>query len=184
VQLEPVNAAIGGGAIEQPAERHRGRIDELQDGLAFLARVTSETAGECGEQLRKDCRRAARIGIGKGGPRHPSTAQVIVMVGLGVEGSLDRAQAIGAGELGEQQSHEMLPAVKALAIGIAVMALDNLLEPSPIDRLEKACKDARSEAHARRPFCVSTTRKYQQKTDLTGMHPATLRLIPRTAVRA
>ena len=54
---------------------------------------------------------------------------------------------------------------------------------SPIDRLEKACKDARSEAHARRPFCVSTTRKYQQKTDLTGMRPATLRLIPRTAVR-
>jgi hypothetical protein len=67
---------------------------------------------------------------------------MIVMVGLGVEGSLDRAQAIGAGELGEQQSHEMLPAVKGLAIGIAVMALDNLLEPPPIDRLEKACKDA------------------------------------------
>jgi hypothetical protein len=83
------------------------------------------------------------------------------MVGLGVEGSLDRAQAIGAGELGEQQSDEMLPAVKALAIGIAVMALDNLLEPSPIDRLEKACKDARSEAQS--PFLCLDNQKVSAK---------------------
>ena len=36
VQLEPVNAAIGGGAIEQPAERYRGRIDECRMALPSL----------------------------------------------------------------------------------------------------------------------------------------------------
>src|SRR6266404_2596392 len=41
VQLQSVNAAVGGGTIEQPAERYRGRIDELQDGPAFLARAAS-----------------------------------------------------------------------------------------------------------------------------------------------
>ncbi len=100
----------------------------------------------------------------------------IVMVGLGVEAGLKGAQARGAGKPGKQQRNEMLPAVERLAVKIPPVRLDAGLRCSAVNRFKKRSKVARSEAHARQPFCVSTTGRDQKKPDLTGMQPATHRL--------
>ena len=80
----------------------------------------------------------------------------------------------------------MLPTGEPLVISIRLIALHKRLEMPTIQRLEKFRKNARIKMHARLASCVATTRSYQKKPDLTGMHHATNRLIqlfPRTVLR-
>ena len=138
------------------------------------------------KHIREDRNRAALVGIGQSRTRQWSAVQMIMVIGLGIEASLQRPQTGRPRKLRINQSHQMLPAVEALAIGIGSMLRHTGLKPPAINGFEERSKDAGSEAHARLPFCVSTTRQYQKKSDLTGMHPATHRLknnFPRTVVR-
>ena len=187
MQLEAADATIRCGAFELVAQHDGGGINQLQHRPGFVPHPTAEPGDKALKDVRENANRAALVGISQRRTRKPPAVQMIVMIGLGIEARLQRPQTRRSRKLCINQSHQMLPAVEALAIGITPVLHHTGLEPSAINGFEKRSKDARSEAHARLPFCVSTTRQYQKKPDLTGMHPATHRIknsFPRTLVRA
>src|SRR5439155_27159366 len=102
---------------------------------------------------------------------------------IGVEASLEPAQAVEMAELGIDQSHQMIPALERLVVSVSIEPLHDRLKLPSIDRLEKMPEDAIPEAHAR-PFCVSTTRKGRCESVRPSMHRDIVNRIPRTALRA
>ena len=111
------------------------------------------------EGLLEDRRRASLVGVAQRRARQLAHPEMIVLMGVGVPGRRDGAQAAGAAKLGEDQRDEMLPAAEAFIVGIPAMGGDGDLERRPRDRFEKAGENAIPIAHARLRFLVSTTRK-------------------------
>ncbi len=90
----------------------------------------------------------AGIGVGKRRAGDRLAAQMIMGVGVGVPAGCERAQRRRAGELGVDQHHQVLPAAERFVIGVGVSALDDRLEPPPVERIDKLAENGRSKAHA------------------------------------
>jgi hypothetical protein len=91
----------------------------------------------------------------KFGARHPTrNAQMMMLMGIRLNGGLDSAQTRDAAQLGAHHRHKMVPAFERFVVGISVMPLDNFPKLPPIDRFEELPKDAIHVLHAR-PFSES-----------------------------
>jgi len=74
------------------------------------------------------------------------------MLAVGVPRLTQAAQAVGAGELGEDQCDQMVPAAEAFVIGVPGVVLHDRLELPAAQRLEKLHQNAIREAHAPSSF--------------------------------
>src|SRR5712671_2657691 len=81
-----------------------------------------------------------------------TTAQMVMMLTVGVPTRFQAPQADGRGELGVDQRQQMVPAWKRFDVGIAGVTLNERLELAPLDRFQKLAEDARCEAHAPSSF--------------------------------
>src|SRR5271167_1756961 len=94
------------------------------------------------EGLGKNPDRAPRIGIRESRASELADTQMIMLMGVRVEGGFEPAQAPDPAELGEDQRYKMIPALERFVIGIAIKPLHNRAKLPPIDRFKKAAKDA------------------------------------------
>src|SRR6202043_1588001 len=81
--------------------------------------------------------------------RELAHAEMIMLMGVCVERGFEAAQAIDPAQLGEDQRHQMIPAVERFVVGIAIETFHNRAELPPIDRFEEARKDAIAVSHPR-----------------------------------
>ena len=73
---------------------------------------------------------------------------------IGVETGLQRAQAVKAGQLRVNQRHQVIPTLERLVVGIAIMRGHNLRKPPSVDRFKQADKNAIGKPHARLLLCL------------------------------
>src|SRR6267154_3541929 len=74
---------------------------------------------------------------------------MIMLMGIGIKGHFDPAQARDAAQLGADQRHQMIPAFERLVVGIALVPLHNSPKLPSIERFEEVPKDASKVSHAR-----------------------------------
>ncbi len=133
----------------------------------------------------------AGIGVGKRRAGDRLAAQMIMGVGVGVPAGCERAQRRRAGELGVDQHHQVLPAAERFVIGVGVSALDDRLEPPPVEGFDKLAENGRSKAHAPLSFLSLCNQKIPRNLiKFPGFAGHALRhvksalTLPRTAVRS
>ena len=78
--------------------------------------------------------------------------------GIAVEGQFKPAQRGNVAQLGEDQRHQVVPALEGLVISVTIVALHNGAKLPPIDRFKHRPEDAIQVAHAR-PFLSLDNRK-------------------------
>jgi len=85
------------------------------------------------ESLEKDFDRPAFVGVAESRRGQRAAPQMIMMLGIGVPAGFQRPKAVEIAELSENKRKQMIPAVERLVIGVAIMALDDRLEKSPVE---------------------------------------------------
>src|SRR4029077_18153087 len=80
--------------------------------------------------------------------------------------------------LGIEQRDQMLPALEALVIGVAVVALDDFLELPAVDRFEQLDKSAIRELHAPSFFLSLDNQKIDGKFPAGGACPCDFSIHP------
>lgn len=159
MHLQAMGAPVPVRPAMQLAERDRRGVENADHLRAIPAQLPIRQTGQHGEGLSEHRWRTAMIGVGQCRARDRPRAEMIMMMGVGVPGLLQPAQAVRRTQLGEDQRQKVVPTREALIVGIAIMGFDNGLEPPPRERFEKAAKDAIPIAHARLHFLSLTTRK-------------------------
>lgn len=183
MHLHAANAAIPFGPAAELAEWDGTGVDQTDHLSPVTTGLSIGHTGQHGENASEDLRRPANIGIRQSRAGQRISTEMVMMIAVGIETQDQRPQATGMIELGIDESHQMIPAGEGFVVGVTLEALDDGGKLPAINGFKKAGENARSEAHARLSFCVLTTREYQENPDLAGMHPATDRLVPRTALR-
>ena len=131
---------------------------EFDQAQQFLGLGSGRAVGQAGDHrqdLGEGFDRPARVGVGEGGAGDRLAAEMIMGVGVGVPARFERAQRRRPGQLGVDQHHQMLPAAERLVVSVGVPALDDRLEPPPIEGLDELAENGRSKAHVPHLFSES-----------------------------
>ena len=116
-------AQIDGGGIEGV-----DRVGEL-DAQGFVAIEFASGADQAPREIGKDAPVAVFVGIGQGAARNPAAdAHVVELELLHPQTSLDVAQTLAIGELGEGQTEKLVERRKALHLVIALIAIHAAME--------------------------------------------------------
>ena len=121
--------------MERP-QRDGRRIDEAEQSLAVTATTPVELGRQRLEGIGKKGDRSARVGIGQSGACQRGTAEMIVVVAVGVPAGDQPAQAGGAAQLGIDEGQQMVPTGKGFAVGIGIVARRIGLEDATIERFQ------------------------------------------------
>jgi SAM domain (Sterile alpha motif) len=150
MHLQAPNTPVRFGTIAQLAERNGRRIDQLHHRRAVASRLPIQLACHQAEGLSEERNRSPFVRIAQGRAHQRATAQMVMMLTVGVPTRFQAAQADGRGELGVDQRQQMVPARKRFDVGIAGVTLNERRELAPLDRFQQLTEDGRCEAHA--PF--------------------------------
>ena len=149
VQFHAADAPVPRSPLAYLAQRDRAGIDQAHHLGPFAPRLPIRPLRQHRKCLGENADRAARIGIRQRRAGEFADIQMIMMVGIGVEGELEPAQAIGVAQLRENQRHQMIPTFERFVVGIALVPIHKGLKPPPIDRFKQTSKDAIEVSHAR-----------------------------------
>ena len=145
-------------------------FDQLDHRRALLPRLPVGGRRQPHEALGKNRGRTARVRIRQGGTGELARAQMTMMVAVGVEADLQRAQAVDPGQLRIDERNQMIPTLECLVVGVAPVPIHNLLKRPPINRFEQFGKDAIDKSHARLLLCLDTP-QVSSCTDSAGHAP-------------
>ena len=134
VQLHATDAAIPFGPLADFVQRYRAGVDQAHHFRPLTPCLAIGRVRQHRKDLRKNADRAARIGIRQRRADELIGAQMVMVLRIGVEGSLQRPQAINAGQLRVHQRDQVIPALERLVVGIPVVLVHNLLKLLSIDR--------------------------------------------------
>src|SRR5580704_15160167 len=148
VQLQAPYASIPLRPLDHLAERDRRRIDQSDHLLTLAPPRPGSLSGQTAEQLGEDRHRSPLVGIRQCRSAEFANPQVIVVVGVGLPSCFQLAQALGAAQLSADQTHQMVPAIKLLVVGIAIVTIHNGVELPSIYQFEQAAKNAIAITHA------------------------------------
>jgi hypothetical protein len=152
MHFQAADAPVRFGPVAQLAERNGRRIDQLHHLRAVASRLPIQLACDQAEGLGEDRNRSPFVRIGQGRAYQRATAQMVVMLAVGVPTRFQAPQANGRGELGVDQSQQVVPARKRFDVGIAGVTLNQRLELAALDGFKQLTEDARCKAHAPSSF--------------------------------
>jgi len=151
VYLHAADTPIPSCPPAQLAQRHGAGIDQPDHLRPFAPRRPVNHPRQHREGIGKHTDRTAFVGIRQRRAGKLIDVEMIMMLGVDVEGQFEPAQRVGVAQLREDQRHQMIPAFEALVVSVTVVVLHNGAKLPPIDRFEQIPKDAIELAHAR-PF--------------------------------
>src|SRR6267142_6010636 len=134
----------------------------------FHSRASISLPRQHGERLRENAGRTPRIRIRERRASDLAHAQMIMLMGICVEGEFKPPQTCDAAQLRTDQRHHMIPALERFIVGICVVPLHNFPELPSIDWFEEVSKDATTILHARH-FLSLDNLKVSVTLDSLGM---------------
>jgi hypothetical protein len=134
VQLHAANAAVPLRPLADFAERDRARIDQPHHLRSLAPDLPIGHVGQHRKGLRKNRDWTAGVGVRQRRAGEFARTQMIMVLTIRIEGRLQRPKAFNAGQLRVNQCDQMIPALEALVIGIAIVPIHNLLKLPSIDR--------------------------------------------------
>ncbi len=141
---------------------------EFDQAQQFLGLGSGRAVGQDGDHRQDVGERfdgPASVGVGERGAGDLATTEVIMGIGVGVPTGRERAQRRGAGQLGVDQRHQMLPAAKRFVVRVGAPTRPDRLEPPPIERLDELAENGRSKAHVPQPFLCLDNQKIPRNLD-------------------
>jgi hypothetical protein len=140
-------AQIDGGGIEGV-----DRVGEL-DAQGFVAIEFAGGADQALREIAKDAPVAMFVGIGQGTARDPAAnAHVVELGSLDSQTGLDVAQTLAIRELRESQAEKLVERRKALALVVAVIALDTATKLGQGNQVHELREDRSSGIHPLFPW--------------------------------
>ena len=118
-------------------------------GLRHIKRpgLTQEVLGQIGEDA--PVAGGQRVGQ-RAPPDWAAQAQVIALIGPGIETGFDVPQTFPPGQLGENQTHQLVPGREVFDFVIATITFDEAVKPFAMNQIENLGKDVLAAVHASR----------------------------------
>jgi len=133
----------------QLAKRNRACVNQLHHRGALAPCLPIGRCRKHREGFGKYLRRPPRARIRQCRASDLARTQMVMLMCVGVEGRFQPPQTVDVAQLREDQRHQMIPALKALVVGVPVVTVHNGRKPPPINRFEQTSKGAIHVAHAR-----------------------------------